>query len=178
MNIYIMRHGQTNLNKEKRYNCRIDEDINDIGEKQAIEKIEEIKNLNIDIIFCSPMKRAIHTMNLINTANIPVIYEDRLMERIGGVLTGTILDDYYYEEFYNYYSKNIVDGLESLPELFNRVHSFISELEKRTENNILIVTHGAVAKAIQFYFEEIPKDGFLLNTNEQKNCEIKCYKVI
>ena len=42
---------------------------------------------------------------------------------------------------------------------------------------MLLVTHGAVARAIQFYFEEIPKDGMLLNVSGQKNCEIKEYEV-
>lgn len=35
MKIYIVRHGQTNCNKENKYNCRYDEDINEIGIKQA-----------------------------------------------------------------------------------------------------------------------------------------------
>lgn len=34
---------------------------------------------------------------------------------------------------------------------------------------------GAVAKAIQFYFQELPEDGMILNISGQKNCEIKEY---
>ena len=97
------------------------------------------------------------------------------MERIGGVLTNTKIDDYYFTD---YYSTNILEGLESLPELFNRVHSFIDEIkEKYKDNNILLVTHGAVARVIQFYFEPIPEDGMLLNISGQKNCEIKEYNL-
>ena len=35
MKLYVIRHGQTNCNKENKYNCRLDEDINEIGIKQA-----------------------------------------------------------------------------------------------------------------------------------------------
>lgn len=35
MKLYVIRHGQTKCNKENKYNCRLDEDINEIGIKQA-----------------------------------------------------------------------------------------------------------------------------------------------
>jgi alpha-ribazole phosphatase len=99
MNLYVIRHGQTNLNNEKRYNCRIDEDINEIGINQALEARKQIEKLDIDLIICSPMKRTKHTMEIINSNNIKTIYDDRLMERIGGKLTGEPLGDFYYMIF-------------------------------------------------------------------------------
>ena len=129
------------------------------------------------------MKRTKHTMELINVNKIPVIYDDRLMERDGGKLTLTTIDmenkeDYYYTEYYNYYSTKPIEGLETLPELFARVHSFIDEIkEKYKDKNILLVTHGAVAKSIHFYFEKIPAEGMLLKVCRQKNCEVKEYEL-
>lgn len=178
MKLYVIRHGQTNCNKENKYNCRYDEDINEIGIKQAIEASKKVKNLDINLIICSPMQRTKHTMKLVNVNNIPVIYDDRLMERDGGKLTQTILDDYYYTDYYNYYSTKYIEGLETLPELFKRVHSFLDEIkEKYSDKNILLVTHGAVSRAIQFYFEDMPSDGMLLNVSGQKNCEVKEYEM-
>ncbi len=178
MKLYVIRHGLTNCNKENKYNCRYDEDINEIGVEQAIKASDDVRKLDIDLIICSPMKRTKHTMELVNVNNIPVIYDERLIERDGGKLTQTVLDDYYYTEYYNYYSTKTVEGLETLPELFNRVHSFLDEIKtKYKEKNILLVTHGAVARTIQFYFEEMPEDGMLLNVSGQKNCEIKEYEM-
>ncbi len=178
MKLYVIRHGQTDCNKENRYNCRYDEDINETGIKQAIEVSKNVKKLDIDLIICSPMKRTKHTMKLINVNKIPVIYDDRLIEREGGKLTRTVLDNYYFTEYYNYYSTKPVEGLETLPELFDRVHSFLDEIKvKYSGKNILLVTHGAVSRAIQFYFQEIPKDGMLLKISGQKNCEIKEYEM-
>lgn len=179
MKLYIIRHGQTKCNVENKYNCRLDEDINDVGIKQAIEASKQIQNLDIDLIICSPMIRTKHTCEIINVNNVPVTYDDRLMEREGGVLTNTTHNnDYFYNEYYNYYSENIVEGLESLPDLFKRTHSFLDEIkEKYKDKNILLVTHGAVARSIQFYFEKMPEDGMLLKINGQKNCEIKEYQL-
>ena len=178
MKIYVLRHGQTDCNKNNKYNCRLDEDINEIGIKQAELAKEKVKKLNIDLIICSPMIRTKHTCQIINSNNIPVIYDDRLMERIGGVLTNTTIDEYYFKEYYNYYSTNIVEGLESLPVLFNRIHSFLDEIKIKYGNkNILLITHGSVARAIQFYFQKMPKDGMILNVSGQQNCELKEYEL-
>lgn len=179
MKLYIIRHGQTKCNVENKYNCRLDEDINDVGIKQAIEASKQIQNLDIDLIICSPMIRTKHTCEIINVNNVPVTYDDRLMEREGGVLTNTTHNnDYFYNEYYNYYSENIVEGLESLPDLFKRTHSFLDEIkEKYKDKNILLVTHGTVARSMQFYFEKMPEDGMLLKINGQKNCEIKEYQL-
>lgn len=176
MKLYVIRHGQTDYNKEKKYNCRYDEDINEIGIQQAIEASETVRRLNIDLIICSPMKRTKHTMELVNVNHVDVIYDERLIERDGGKLTHTVLDDYYITDYYNYYSNKPIEGLETLPELFNRVHSFLDEIKiKYQDKNILLVTHGAVSRAIQFYFEDMPEDGMLLKAEGQKNCEIKEY---
>lgn len=178
MKLYVIRHGQTDCNKEHKYNCRYDEDLNEIGVEQAKNSIENIMKLDIDLIICSPLKRTVHTNKIINVNNIPTIYDDRLMEREGGKLTNTLIDDYYFKEYYNYYSTNIVEGLETLPELFNRVHSFLDDIKSKYANkNILLVTHGTIARVIQFYFEEMPSDGMLLNVSGQKNCEIKEYEI-
>ena len=178
MKIYVIRHGLTKCNIEKRFNGRYDEDIIDEGINQAIKASYIIKKLDIDLVICSPMKRTKHTMELLNLNNIDVIYDDRLMERDTGKLTLKKLGKFYNNEYYNYYSTKTIEGLETLPELFNRVHSFLDELKIKYKNkNILLVTHGSVARAIQFYFEKIPEDGMLLNISGQKNCEIKEYEM-
>ena len=178
MKIYVIRHGLTKCNIEKRFNGRYDEDIIDEGINQAIKASYIVKKLDIDLIICSPMKRTKHTMELLNVNNIDVIYDDRLMERNTGKLTLKKIGKFYDNEYYNYYSTKIIEGLETLPKLFNRVHSFLDEIKIKYKNkNILLVTHGSVARAIQFYFEKIPEDGMLLNISGQKNCEIKEYKM-
>lgn len=54
------------------------EDIIKEGINQAIKASHIVKDLNIDLIICSPMKRTKHTMELVNINNIKVIYDDRL----------------------------------------------------------------------------------------------------
>lgn len=178
MNIYVIRHGQTNCNKLHKYNCRYNEDLNTEGINQASQVKNQLKNLDIDLIICSPLKRARHTADIINVNKLPIIYDYDLIEREGGKLTNTYIDSYFEKEYYNFYSNNIVEGLEPLPILFDRVHSFLDKIKtKYPSKNILLVTHGSVVRAIQFYFEPMPDDGMLLRVSGQKNCEIKQYKL-
>ena len=99
---------------------------------------------------------------------------------MGGVLTNTIIDDYYITDYYNYYSTNIPDGLETLPELFNRIHTFIDDVKRK---NIVIrifflVTHGAVARTIKYYFEPLQKMVLIFKyLRSKKNCEVKEYEL-
>lgn len=149
MKLYVIRHGRTKCNDENKYNGKLDEDINEIGIEQAKKASKEVAKLDIDLIICSPLLRTRHTCEIINSNNIPVIYDKRLEERDCGELTNKNLGEFYYTDYYNYYSTNIVKGLETLPELFRRTHSFLDEInEKYKDKNILLVTHGVVARTI------------------------------
>ena len=159
MKLYVIRHGNTDSNKLDIYNGKLlNEDINNIGIKQAQEASKKIKNLNLDLIICSPLLRTRHTCDIINSNKIKVIYDDRIEERNCGVLTNTK-----------------IDNLETVPELFKRVNLFLDEIKKKyRDQNILLVTHGGVARAIHFYFNELPEDG-QVEKYLPDNCEIREY---
>ncbi len=57
------------------------------------------------------------TCDIINVNNIAVIYDQQIEERNCGNLTNTMIDDFYYTEYRNYYSKVKINGLESVPKL-------------------------------------------------------------
>lgn len=178
MKLYVVRHGETYANAKKVYNGRIDDDLNEEGILQAKSLRDFVEKLELDLIISSPMKRTKQTCEIINVNNIDVIYDDRIIERNPGSIGGKKLSDYDREEFWNYYSKDNVVGLEKVEELFDRVSKFIDEIKIRyNEKNILLVTHSGVSRAIYFYFNEMPSDGKLLNISGQKNGEIKKYEL-
>lgn len=64
MKLYVIRHGETNMGKNNIIATE-DEPLNETGKKQAIEVGKEIKSLNIDRIYCSPIERAKDTLKLL-----------------------------------------------------------------------------------------------------------------
>lgn len=59
--IYLIRHGKTPGNEEKKYIGVTDESLSDIGRKEILSK----KYPKADIIFSSPMKRCLETAEII-----------------------------------------------------------------------------------------------------------------
>lgn len=177
MKIYVLRHGQTNLNMEKKFNGKFDEDINEEGIRQAKKAAETVKSLDIDLVICSPLKRTRHTCEIANVNKIPVIFDKRLEERDIGIYTGKPLGEFYEKEYWNYNSTSKVEGLESIRDLFDRVRGFLDEIKERyKDKNILLVTHGGVSRGVYFYFNEIPADGMLQKYGSE-NCQIKEYEL-
>ena len=86
MKLYIMRHGEVELNVKKLLNGRNDNELTKTGILETELKRQEVRKLDIDQIFCSPLARAKQTCAIINETHVPVIYDDRLMERDTGHL--------------------------------------------------------------------------------------------
>ena len=180
MKIYVIRHGKTKMNKENVFNGQVDEDITEEGIEQAKKASESLKEVDFDIVYCSPLIRAKHTCELVNVNKISVIYDDRLMERTFGEADGNELSEYgiTYDDFVNYFFQTDIPGYEDSETFFKRVHSFLDDLKLKDYKNVLIVTHGCVLRAIYYYFNEIPEDGNLLQKYPRPiNCQIDTYEL-
>lgn len=174
MNVYIVRHGQVPHNALGQYNNN-DEDLTNLGVKQAEKLKKEIKSIKFDVIICSPLKRARHTANIININNQKIIYDERIKERECGDLSGQPLEVTNREEYWNYNTTIKYGTSENIKLFLDRVYNFLDELKTKDYKNVLIVAHSGVSKAFNGYFEGI-KDGKFLNRG-LKNCEIKRYEL-
>ena len=91
MKFYIIRHGQTNWNKEGRIQGKTDIELNEEGIKQAEEAKKILKDYPIDMIVSSPLKRARKTAEIINeTRKAPIVLDKALEERGFGEFEGKI----------------------------------------------------------------------------------------
>ena len=175
MKIYLVRHGQCESNVIGRYNFT-DEDINEVGIKQAEDLREKIKNIDYDIVISSPLIRALHTAEIINANEKEITVDERLEERRHGSLEGKSIEVTDREEYWNYYTDVKYGTEERIPDLCKRVKNFLDELKTKNYKSVLIVAHSGVSKAFYVYFNGIPEDGKLLNLG-LKNTEIKEYEL-
>ncbi len=174
MKIYLARHGQVPHNASHQYNTK-DEDLTDIGIKQALEVKEKIKDIDFDIVISSPLIRAKHTAEIITKNSDKIIFDDRIRERSCGSLSGQPLEVTNREEYWNYYTDIQYGTSENIQEFFKRVYNFLDELKTKDYQKVLIVGHSGISKAFNGYFEGI-QDGKFLNRG-LKNCEIKEYEL-
>lgn len=179
MNIYVIRHGQTDYNVKNVYQGQTDIPLNSKGIQQAKEVAQKVKNLKIkvDFILVSPLSRAQETAKYISEAiGISFITEKGLIERSFGDMEGhpnkedcniaMLLD---YDKNYNIYN------VEPIQDLFKRVYECMEIIiEKYKNKNLVLVTHAGVAQAIECYFNGLPK-GKDLESVALKNGEIRKY---
>ena len=90
MKLYVIRHGQTDWNVAGKCQGMTDIELNSTGIEQAKQASEQIYNYKIDLIICSPLKRARKTAEIINeVTNCQIISDERIIERNCGNIEGT-----------------------------------------------------------------------------------------
>jgi len=183
-NIFVIRHGETDSNKEGRYLGRTDEPLNAIGIDQAKKLAEKTSDLDIEIIYCSPLKRAIETTEFIKTNHTcEVVIDEHFIERFIGVYEGLTKEE-AKNKYPDLYAKNITRIFDDAPpngetinEVIGRVFAGLNEIKSQNKfSNILISTHGFIAKVINKYFNpQISERDFF--DFSLTNAEIKKYKL-
>lgn len=174
MKIYLVRHGEVSSNAVKKYNNK-DEDLNETGIQQASELKEKIRDIDYEIVICSPLLRAIHTADIINILKKEIIIDNMLEERDPGSLTGQPLEVTNREEYWNYNTTIQYGTSENIKLFFSRIFNFLEELKAKNYKSVLVVAHSGVSKAFSAYFEGL-QDGKFLHRG-LKNCEIKEYEL-
>ena len=171
MKIYVTRHGQTDWNVQGKTQGRTDIELNEVGIEQAKQTKEALKNIDIDLIICSPLKRARKTAEIINEGrNIPIIFEEQIIERNFVEFEGEKIK---FDEFWDYNLTPNYQRAETIKEIISRISNFLDKIKEEYKNkNVLLVTHGGVSIAINCYFKGIPEDGKLINYCLH-NCEVQ-----
>ena len=88
---YYVRHGETDWNRERRFQGQVDKPLNAIGVEQARAASKQVGDIEIKAIYASPLSRALETAKCFQTAlgcRLDVI--DDLTEANLGVREGTI----------------------------------------------------------------------------------------
>lgn len=178
--IYFVRHGQTDYNLNKIYAGQQDIPLNENGIEQAKQTALELKDVDFDVCFCSPLIRAKQTCDEIlkfHKTLIP-IYDDRLKERYYGKLenqpVGIIKFNRWKVGEDDEQTKQY--EIEEIMSVYNRVSSFYDEiLNKHSAKNILIVAHSGIARIGCAYFNGFP-DEKDFSTIKISNAEIVVYK--
>lgn len=181
MNLYFVRHGETKHNENKSYYGRLDVELTEKGISQAKRVGGLLDNVNFSKIYVSEKTRAEQTAKIIlKNKQCNLIKDSRINETNFGLFEGKSYDqlkELYPEEWKlwceDWKSFAPPEG-ESYTLLYDRVKSFMDDLLKLDEENILIVTHGGVIRSIYCYVLNGNLDFFW--SFGCKNCDITMIK--
>lgn len=142
MKIYFAPHSTSYDNEAKIASGWKDVDLSPLGIEQSKELRETFKDIKIDLICCSDLKRAVDTVKIAFGDTLPIVIDKRLRELNYGDFDGK-LKDIVGSMKYNAIKIPFLNG-ESYEQAMVRTHEFYNELrEKYTNKTILVVGHRA-----------------------------------
>lgn len=162
MNLYLLRHGETEWNKSHRFQGRIDVPLNEFGRDLARITREKWPIVPFDRVYCSPLNRAVETAQIVleGRPEMEMIeLDDRIIEFGFGDSEGADIDSAAADPNHPIYNllhhpeKYIPPvGAESFEDLIGRASDFLHKkifpLEAEGVQNVLIVAHGAIIRGL------------------------------
>jgi broad specificity phosphatase PhoE len=183
MNISIIRHGQTNWNTENLFQGMSNIPLNSTGIEQAKKLALDLKDEKIDIIFSSPLDRAIKTAQFINEYHhSPLIIDSHIIERNLGDLEGTKMFDYdipnLFDNILNLSKLNSsIYNVETLNDIITRALYFLNKVISEYSNsnkNIYVVAHGSINLILLLLLGEVDISKPLVQFHIENCC---CYTI-
>lgn len=155
MKIYIMRHGLTVWNEKNIHQGRSKNRLSKAGIKATNLIAQKYFDEKFDVIFCSPLMRAVQTANIMNKLhNKKIIKDYRLIEIDQGIFTGRKKDSLTEQEKKIKTERNEKYGLETYESVYKRAKEFINEILLHNKyNSVLIITHNCVATILSTILE-------------------------
>lgn len=152
MQLVVIRHGETDLNKEDRLQGCIGPDLGltEDGQKEVL-RLRDSLAIRPEHIYTSPLLRACETAMLLNERfHVPITKHDELKERDFGSLSGKLrseIDPKLVEDDLEGHYDYRPYGGESVDDVRARVQTFLSSLPKQ-ESPFIIVTHRGIIRIL------------------------------
>jgi len=84
--IYLVRHCEARGNIDREFHGSFDSDISDNGREQLRRLSERFRDIPLDALYSSPLRRARLTAEAVNLHhNLPIVFDERLKELNGGL---------------------------------------------------------------------------------------------
>jgi broad specificity phosphatase PhoE len=153
--LILARHGETAWNAEKIYRGRADIGLDELGIEQAKLLAKYMSNWELQLIYSSPLKRALDTANAVARYHkIAVHIADGLTDFDYGEWQSLPEQEVkrrypaLHKEWLNEPHKVKMPGGESLEDVTRRAIEVVNDVISRHQGNALLVSHRVVIKVL------------------------------
>lgn len=165
MKIYLMRHGETDLNKERCFYGSFDASINAKGRQQASLLYKKMKAISVSVVYVSGLRRTLETAQLAFDRQIPLLPLEKLNEKDFGRWECMRADDIekaYPEEWEAWLQAPLTYTPQSAEAFATFKKRVLEQLEslliKHASDTIAIVGHLGVLRLIYQYMVDPEAD--------------------
>ena len=164
--IYLVRHGQTEFNRERRIQGRFDSPLTELGIRQA----QAVAGLLADLIreregwriVSSPLGRASATAEIIGRRlGLPVELDARLQEMSWGDNDGRLraeLEAAHPDTFARTSWAFDVPGGETYEEVAERAGAWLADLPPEPQRRLVAVSHGITGRVLRGLYAGMGRD--------------------
>lgn len=143
--LVLIRHGRTALNREDRLRGLADPPLDEVGESQAAALVPTMAALEVAVVLCSPLIRAVRTGSMIAAGiGVPVHSDPRFTDRDYGPWTGALR-----QEVVDRFGRvDAAPGVEPVESVLTRVRPAIDAVLDEHDGTVAVVTHDAVIRPL------------------------------
>jgi probable phosphoglycerate mutase len=176
--LLLVRHGETDWNRDLRFQGHADRPLNETGREQARAIAEELAREKIDAIYTSDLERARETAELIaERAGVPFVLEPQLREIDVGEwqgLTRSEIEERFPDGMRKWHEHGHGwEAGETYDELAERVLAAIARIvHQHPDGRVVVVGHGGTIRAIRAHVDESTVAEHRRALPPVSNCEV------
>lgn len=165
MKILMVRHGETDYNKNRLVQGHTDIPLNETGIAQAKEAAAKLAGYDIAAAYSSPMERAYDTCRYMldgsSNSELEITKDIRILEKHYGKFEGAT-----YEEWHAGQAACDISTVEFDTNVAKRIEDFLVEkYAEHKDETILVVCHGACTRIFLDSRNLRPNTDFIINTS-------------
>ena len=188
MLVYLIRHGETDLNKNHMLQGQMDIKLNEKGIDLAQKTGAAMKDIEFDVVISSSLSRAYDTAKiLLGERQIEIKTDDRIREISFGAFEGlcysgcgcNVPDPDFINFFVAPHLYKVPENGESFEDVIKRTGEFWKELiedHSNKDKTVLVSTHGCALKGILANLNGTALAEFW-GTGVHKNCGVTLVQV-
>ncbi len=163
LTVYVVRHGQTEWNKDGRIQGGTDNPLNTTGREQAATMGRLMAEVKVDTVYVSSHQRARQTAEVFQgrIPNVPIVAMDELRERFFGKFEGAndkdpaIVTDWNKRRFT---WTDDMEGGETLESQSRRAEAALRTIREKHKDGgtVVIVGHGGINPLLVSHLIGVP----------------------
>ncbi|RQD76718.1 MAG: histidine phosphatase family protein [Candidatus Syntrophonatronum acetioxidans] len=167
MELILVRHGQTEANREGRFQGQRDYPLSSQGEVEALKTAGRLTGQHFDAVYCSPLQRAFKTAGIIaSTRGMRVKPLSLLKEFSWGVIEGLCWPEIVqkHPQLASRLEKDLqhtfIPRQEPREDFWKRIdHTIDYLMENHLQDRVLLVSHGRFLNAFLVGFFNMDRKG-------------------